>query len=209
MTDKPKKLSGTARALLSAAAAHDDRLIRPPKLPVAAARQVARSLLAAGLAEQIRAPVEDTGYVWRQGGDGSNLVLRTTASGLARISDAEGNPSLQPEATPAAAKPSNAVQETTVPVRAASVLPVTGHPRRLRDTKQARVLAMLSRREGASGPQIAEATGWAPHTVRGFLAGLAKKGIKVEVLERIRQVGPNKVGARGSYTIYRIGDGRS
>jgi hypothetical protein len=47
-----------------------------------------------------------------------------------------------------------------------------------KDTKQAQVLAMLRRNEGASGPQIAEAMGWASHTVRGFLAGLAKKGVR-------------------------------
>jgi uncharacterized protein DUF3489 len=56
----------------------------------------------------------------------------------------------------------------------------------------------LSRPEGASGRHIAEAVGWPPHTIRGFLAGLAKKGIKVDVLERVRQVGPNKQGAKGS-----------
>jgi hypothetical protein len=39
--------------------------------------------------------------------------------------------------------------------------------------------------------------GWAPHTIRGFLAGLAKKGIRVDVLERVRQVGPNKQGVKG------------
>jgi predicted ArsR family transcriptional regulator len=66
------------------------------------------------------------------------------------------------------------------------------------------VLAILSRPEGASGPQIAEAMGWAPHTVRGFLAGLAKKGMAVEVIERVRQVGPNRQGAKGSYTVYRL-----
>jgi hypothetical protein len=38
---------------------------------------------------------------------------------------------------------------------------------------------------------------WAPHTVRGFLAGLAKKGIKIAVLERVRQVGTNKSGREG------------
>jgi hypothetical protein len=59
--------------------------------------------------------------------------------------------------------------------------------------------------EGASGPQIAEAMGWAPHTVRGCLAGLAKKGTTVEVLDRIHQVGPDKQGAKGSYSIYRVG----
>jgi hypothetical protein len=72
-------------------------------------------------------------------------------------------------------------------------------------TKQETVLAMLRRPEGATVAQIAEATGWAPHTVRGFFAGLKKRqGIAVEVLERVRQVGPNREGAKGSFTIYRI-----
>ena len=65
---------------------------------------------------------------------------------------------------------------------------------------------MLSRPEGASGPQIAEAMGWAPHTVRGFLAGLMKQGMAVIVLERVRQIGPNKAGAKGSYTVYRVSE---
>jgi hypothetical protein len=73
-------------------------------------------------------------------------------------------------------------------------------------TKQEQVLAMLRRPEGATVAQIAEATGWAQHTVRGFFAGLKKKGHAVEVLERVRQVGPNKEGARGSFTIYRIAE---
>lgn len=82
-----------------------------------------------------------------------------------------------------------------------------GAPRKPREgTKQQQVLTLLRRAEGASGPAIAEATGWAPHTVRGFLAGLARKGIKVEVLDRVRQVGPGKDGAKGSYTIYRIAE---
>jgi hypothetical protein len=81
-----------------------------------------------------------------------------------------------------------------------------GAPRKPREgTKQEQVLAMLRRPEGATVAQIAEATGWAPHTVRGFFAGLKKRqGIAVEVLERVRQVGPNKEGARGSYTVYHI-----
>jgi predicted transcriptional regulator len=44
------------------------------------------------------------------------------------------------------------------------------------------VLAMLRRPEGATVAQIAEATGWAQHTVRGFFAGLKKRqGITVEI----------------------------
>jgi predicted transcriptional regulator len=60
---------------------------------------------------------------------------------------------------------------------------------------------MLRRSEGATVAQIAEATGWAQHTVRGFFAELTKKGHAVEVLERIGQIGPNKAGAKGSFTI--------
>ncbi len=81
-----------------------------------------------------------------------------------------------------------------------------GAPRKPREgTKQETVLAMLRREEGATIAQICEATGWQQHTVRGFFAGLKKRqGITVEVLERVRQVGPNKEGARGSFTIYRV-----
>ena len=80
-----------------------------------------------------------------------------------------------------------------------------GAPRKAREgTKQEQVLAMLRRPEGATIAQIAEATGWVPNTVRGFFAGLKKKGHAVEVRERIRQVGPNKTGAKGSYTVYAL-----
>jgi hypothetical protein len=69
------------------------------------------------------------------------------------------------------------------------------------ETKQAQVIAMLRRHEGASGPQIAEAMGWAPHTVRGFLTGLPRKGIAVKILERVRQVGPNRAQKAASLSI--------
>ena len=84
----------------------------------------------------------------------------------------------------------------------------TGAPRKPREgTKQEVVLAMLRRPEGATVAQIADATGWAQHTVRGFFAGLKKReGINVEIAERIRQVGPKKQGAKGSYTVYRVAE---
>jgi hypothetical protein len=48
-------------------------------------------------------------------------------------------------------------------------------------TKQARVIAMLRRREGATIDQIVEATAWRPHTVRGFFAGALKRKLGLEV----------------------------
>lgn len=91
------------------------------------------------------------------------------------------------------------VNKSARPLRAPST------PRNPREgTKQQTVLALLRRDEGASVAQIVAATAWAQHTVRGFLANLKRKGITVDVLERVRQVGPGSAGARGSYSIYRI-----
>ena len=73
-------------------------------------------------------------------------------------------------------------------------------------TKQDAVLILLRRPEGATIAHVMEATGWAQHTVRGFFAGLKKKGHTVEVLDRVRQVGPGSAGAKGSYSIYRLGE---
>ena len=72
-------------------------------------------------------------------------------------------------------------------------------------TKQALMIEMLKRPEGATVEQIAAATGWQHHTIRGAISGALKKklGLTVEAT-RTREVGPNKTGAKGSTTVYRI-----
>ena len=75
-------------------------------------------------------------------------------------------------------------------------------------TKQEAVLTLLRRPEGATIAQIMTATGWQQHTVRGFFAGLKKRqSINVEVLERVRQVGPGAQGSRGSHSVYAVAAG--
>ncbi len=119
-------------------------------------------------------------------------TLRAAAQAVLTGWDEEGRPTL-PDAMAAL----RAALAKAQPARRDPATPRT-------HTKQAAVLALLRRPEGASGPAMAEATGWAPHTVRGFLAGLAKRGHTVTVLDRVRQVGPGKQGAAGSYTVYRV-----
>jgi hypothetical protein len=81
------KLSNTARNVLTLAGARGDHMVRVPQLPVAAARQVIRSMLNAGLVEEIPAPIEEAEFAWRVAEDGVALTLRATAAGLARVSE--------------------------------------------------------------------------------------------------------------------------
>jgi outer membrane biosynthesis protein TonB len=72
-------------------------------------------------------------------------------------------------------------------------------------TKQAQMIELLKRPEGATVEQIAEATGWQHHTIRGAISGALKKKLNLTVeATRTREVGPNKTGAKGSSTVYRI-----
>ncbi len=46
-------------------------------------------------------------------------------------------------------------------------------------TKQALILSLLKRRDGASIGELTRATGWQVHSVRAALTGLRKKGHEV------------------------------
>ena len=54
-------------------------------------------------------------------------------------------------------------------------------PRTRDNSKQAQVIAMLKRPEGATIAQICEATGWQQHTVRGTFAGAFKKKLGLDI----------------------------
>jgi hypothetical protein len=130
--------------------------------------------------------------------------LRDTATAILAAWDDEAN--RESDMIGALDAPIEALR-TLLAGKPARVAREPGAPRKPREgTKQEQVLAMLRRPEGATVAQIAEATGWAQHTVRGFFAGLKKKGRAVEVKSRERMVGPNKTGAKGSFTIYALAE---
>ena len=101
-------------------------------------------------------------------------------------------------ATPARSKAKAKAAKPGRPERAEKPTPRAG-------TKQALMIDLLKRPEGATVEQIAAATGWQHHTIRGAISGALKKklGLTIEAT-RTREIGPNKSGAKGSATVYRI-----
>ena len=51
-----------------------------------------------------------------------------------------------------------------------------GKPKADRANKKAEVIALMKRAKGATLAEIMKATGWQPHTVRGFVSILGSKG---------------------------------
>jgi hypothetical protein len=66
-------------------------------------------------------------------------------------------------------------------------------------SKQARVIAMLQSPAGTTIAAIMKATGWQQHSVRGFLAGVVRKRLKLKLAS-------NKVNGN---RIYQIAGGES
>ena len=68
-------------------------------------------------------------------------------------------------------------------------------PRTRENSKQATVIQMLRRPEGATVQQICETTGWQAHTVRGTFAGAFKKKLGLTIVSD---------KAQGGERVYRI-----
>ena len=75
---------------------------------------------------------------------------------------------------PAAAKPKRKPGKNAKPPKNAKK--PTGKPKADRANRKAEVIAMMKRAKGATLLEIMKATGWQPHTVRGFVSILGIKG---------------------------------
>jgi hypothetical protein len=119
--------------------------------------------------------------IWRNDAEGRAIILHITDAGLAAIGiEPDAADGANTGATEAPVEP--APKNGRGPKKAAPTGANTAAPRKARDgTKQATLIAMLRRPEGATIAQIVEATKWLPHTVRGVFAGALKKKLGLEV----------------------------
>ena len=206
------KLSDTQSIILSAAAQRPDGnvLPLPGSLRGGAATKVVAALLARGLirehvADSLRKADPALNTVWRNLDDGRGVLLFITAAGAEAIgvgpeamryafnegTNSAGEPAADAptgaDEAPAKAPAKRRGRPRKAPPTGVDVAPA---PKTRDGTKQARLIAMLQRKEGATIAQIVDATGWQPHTVRGAFAGALKKKLGLTVTsEKVEGVG--------------------
>lgn len=160
------KLTDTQTIILSTAAQRADNLAMPlPRgLHGAAANKVISVLIGRGWLEEVDADLHKGEPLWRETGDGHGTTLVVTDAGLLAIG-------VEP-----------VVIKTMAAIRTHAAQPPA--PKRLSPrsgTKQAMLIEMLQRPQGAAMEEIVAATGWQPHTARGAMSGVLRKKLRLVV----------------------------
>jgi Protein of unknown function (DUF3489) len=198
------KLSDTQAVILSAASQRDDGAVLP--LPETLK-------IRGGAVDKVLGSLKAKGLINRRGtGRGDNPPpLRITRAGLEAIgvepedegesaADAPAPTQAEVAATPAKkSEPGKGKAMASIASPAEKPAPGTR-------TKQGLMIELLKRPEGATVEQIAAATGWQHHTIRGAISGALRNKLGLTVVTtRIRDLGPDTTDAKGS-TVYRILD---
>ena len=174
------KLTDTQSLILSAASQRADNLAMPlPKgLHGAAAKKVVTMMIERGWLEEVDANVRKGEPLWRETGDGHGTTLVVTGAGLLAIG-------VEP-----------VVVKTMAAICTHAAQPLASKPPTPRaGTKQAQIIALLQRSQGASVAEIVAATGWQAHSVRGMISGALKKKLGLPITSE-------KVDGRG--TVHRL-----
>ena len=154
------KLTDTQSLILSAASQRRDNLAMPlPKgLHGAAAKKVVTMMIGRGWIEEVDANIRKGEPLWRETGDGHGTTLVVTDAGLLAIG-------IEP-----------AVVKTMAAIRTHAAQPPAPKPPTPRTgTKQAKIITLLQRPEGATIAEIVLATGWQAHSARGAMSGTLRK----------------------------------
>ena len=166
--------------ILSAGAQRPENIALPlPKgLAGAAAKMAVTKMIKHGWLQEVDANLRRNEPLWRETGDGHGTTLVVTDAGLLAI---------RIEAV--------LVKTNVASHGGANAEPEVKHPTLRTGTKQALLITMLRRAEGATMPEIIAATGWQAHSARGAMSGALGRKLGLAVVSE-------KDDARGR--VYRI-----
>lgn len=175
MTTKPIRLSDAQLVVLNAACQRADRKLLP--LPASMKNPMINSRIEAGLRSR--------GLVQ---GEGKNATVTDAAFAALGISLEESTPSEQPRSDSAEAAPAQPQEEPEM----AKTKSKSARGRRAQNgtrpqaesrpnSKQAKMIELMRRPEGASLDELVRKFEWEKHTVRGAVAGALKKKLKLKV----------------------------
>jgi hypothetical protein len=201
------KLSGTQLVILGAAAQRTDLAVLP--LPDSVT-------LKGGALNKVMDSLRNRGLIRVTGADAGCERVVVTGAGMAAIGveqerDEEGSAGAAKHDTPptsADSTPPAADAQAPTSEGNSAATPAAGKPTPRAGTKQGLMIEMLKRPEGATVEQIAAATGWQHHTIRGAISGALKKKLGLTIETRrsapTAEVGRDETGAKASSTVYRI-----
>ena len=177
--------SDTQSLILSRAATRPGNLALPlPEgLVGAAAKMAVGKMIAHGWLEEVEANLRRNEPMWRETGDGHGTTLIATEAGLEAIGIEPLVASAVASARKVKSEPALTHADTAKPVAIRA------------GTKQAQIIAMLQRPEGATVAEMVEATGWLGHTVRSSISGTLKKKLGLPI---------SAEKAEGMGTVYRL-----
>jgi len=188
------KLTDTQTIILSRAATRPDNLAMPllKGLHGAAAQKAVTAMITRGWLEEVDANLRRGEPFWRETGDGHGTTLVATEAGLAAIGIepvvVTTTTDLRKAKLELASAPKDAGEALTDPARPKPIAIRAG-------TKQAAIIALIQRPQGASISEIVEVTGWAAHSARGMISGGLKKKLGLPIISE-------KVDQRG--TVYKF-----
>ncbi len=182
------KLTDTQLVILSAAADRNGHAVLPLpkslKASKSATTRTINSLINRDLVAERPAAMDDE--VWREAEDGGRLSLVITDAGLAAIgADVENQTVNRP--TTVVAQPKKPKTKNSRPANGGQskpkALPTGVRP----GTKQALLIDLLCRRNGATTEEMVVATGWQSHSVRGAISGALKKKLGLTIVSEAVQ----------------------